>query len=259
MRVDSSVTSHRSPWPVGSLFMFLSWPILVALGLGIFLIGTVVGSFLNVCIYRLPWEKSVIWPSSRCPHCSSAIAARDNIPIVSWIALRGECRSCGSPISVRYPLVEVLVGLLFLGVYLIDVFAGPRGPWGQIATFQLVAVAYHAAFLALLVVATFIDYDLMVIPREITVIGLVLGIGLGTLFPQIRPEPATAATPWQGFWVGVWGLVVGAVLIRGVRKSAEIVLRFLRVLRLTQLEEGMGLGDVDLLAMIGAFMGWEAA
>jgi leader peptidase (prepilin peptidase) / N-methyltransferase len=240
--------------------MFVGWPILVILGLGFFVVGTVVGSFLNVCIYRIPWEKSVVWPSSRCPSCSAAIAARDNIPIVSWIALRGECRSCGSSISVRYPLVETLVGLLFLGAFLVDVIAGPRvGPWRQIPPIQLVAAAYHAMFLALLVVATFIDYDFMVIPREITVIGSVIGIGLGTLWPQIRPEPADAATHWQGFWVGVWGLVVGAVLIRGVRKSAEIVLRLFRFFRLTQLEEGMGLGDIDLLAMIGAFMGWQAA
>lgn len=239
--------------------MFAMWPLLAALGLGFVMIGTVVGSFLNVCIYRIPWQKSVIWPSSRCPRCFSGIAARDNIPILSWIALRGECRQCGLPIAVRYPLVEALVGLLFLGVYLVDVIAAPLGMWGQIPVFQLVVATYHAVFLALLVVATFIDYDYQVIPRSITVIGIVVGIGLGTLFPQIRPEPMTATTHWQGFWVGVSGLVVGSVLVRGVRASAEIVLRFLRFFRLTQIEEGMGLGDIDLLAMIGAFMGWRAA
>ena len=114
--------------------MLAAWPMLVALGLGFFLIGTVVGSFLNVCIYRIPWQKSVIWPSSRCPRCWSAIAPQDNIPIVSWLALRGECRHCGSGISVRYPLVEALVGLLFLGAFLVDVVAAPRGPWWVIPT-----------------------------------------------------------------------------------------------------------------------------
>src|SRR6202035_4878692 len=98
----------------------------VVVGLWLFAIGTVVGSFLNVCIYRIPWQKSVIWPGSRCPSCHSAIAARDNIPIVSWFALRGECRACGAPISARYPLVEALVGFLFLGAYLIDVIAAER-------------------------------------------------------------------------------------------------------------------------------------
>ena len=114
------------------------WPILAFLGLGFFLIGTVVGSFLNVCIYRIPWQKSVDLARVAVPDCLGAIAARDNIPIVSWIALRGECRCCGAPIAVRYPLVEALVGLLFLGAYFVDVIAGPRGAWGQIPAFQLV-------------------------------------------------------------------------------------------------------------------------
>ena len=104
--------------------MFLMGPILILLGFGVFVIGTVVGSFLNVCIYRIPWEKSVIWPGSRCPRCWTPIAGRDNIPIVSWLALRGECRSCGLRISARYPLVELLVGLLFLGLFYVDVLHG---------------------------------------------------------------------------------------------------------------------------------------
>src|SRR5579883_3559888 len=229
--------------------MFLTEPILAILGLGIFLIGTVVGSFLNVCIYRIPWQKSEIWPSSRCPRCWSAIAARDNIPILSWIALRGECRHCGLPISPRYPLVEALVGLLFLGAYLVDVIDGPRGAWGHVPAFQLVAVAYHAMFLALLVAATFIDYDVMMIPDQITVTGMVLGVALGTIWPAVRPEPAAAGTHLQGFWVGLAGLLVGAGLVQAVRWIAGFLLR----------REAMGFGDVTLLGMIGAFLGWQAA
>src|SRR3954447_25054685 len=99
-------------------------PVLIVLGIGVFIVGTVVGSFLNVCIYRIPWQKSVIWPSSRCPRCLSAIAPQDNIPVVSWVALRGECRSCGLPISARYPLIELLVGLLFASVYVSIVIYG---------------------------------------------------------------------------------------------------------------------------------------
>jgi leader peptidase (prepilin peptidase)/N-methyltransferase len=229
--------------------MFLTGPILAILALGIFLIGTVVGSFLNVCIYRIPWQKSLIWPSSRCPRCWSAIAARDNIPILSWIALRGECRRCGLPISPRYPLVEALVGLLFLGAYLVDVIDGPRGAWGHVPAFQLVAVAYHAVFLALLVAATFIDYDVMMIPDQITVTGMVLGVALGTIWPGVRPEPAAAGTHLQGFWVGLAGLLVGAGLVQAVRWIAGFLLR----------REAMGFGDVTLLGMIGAFLGWQAA
>ena len=118
--------------------MFVTWPILVILGLGFFLIGTVVGSFLNVCIYRIPWQKSVIWPGSRCPGVCSAIAARDNIPIVSWIALRGECRSCGAAdLGALSPGGSPGRLCLFLGAYLVDVIAGPRGAWGQVPAFQL--------------------------------------------------------------------------------------------------------------------------
>ena len=100
--------------------------VLSVLGAGFFLIGTVVGSFLNVCVYRIPLQKSLIWPGSRCPRCFAAIAGFDNIPIVSWIALRGECRRCGLPISLRYPLVEALTGALFLGAFLVDVAGVPR-------------------------------------------------------------------------------------------------------------------------------------
>jgi leader peptidase (prepilin peptidase)/N-methyltransferase len=229
--------------------MFVPWPILVVLGLGFFVIGSVVGSFLNVCIYRIPWQKSVVWPSSRCPRCGSGIAPRDNIPIASWIALRGECRACGAPISARYPFVEALVGFLFLGAYLVDVIAAPRGSWGQIPTFQLLAAAYHSIFLALLVAATFIDYDLMIIPDQITVTGMILGVGGGVLWPSIRPEPATAVTHWGGLGVGVLGLLVGAGLTQGIRLSASFLLR----------REAMGFGDVTLMAMIGGFMGWQIA
>ncbi len=229
--------------------MLSAWPMLVALGLGFFLIGTVVGSFLNVCIYRIPWQKSVIWPGSTCPHCWSAIAPQDNIPIVSWLALRGECRRCGSGISARYPLVEALVGLLFLGAFVVDVIAAPRGPWWVIPTEGVIAAVYHAIFLSLLVAATFIDYDLMLIPDQVTVTGMVLGIGLGTLWPWARPAPSTAQTHLQGFLVGLVGLGVGAGLTQAVRMTAGFLLR----------REAMGLGDVTLLGMVGAFLGWQAA
>jgi leader peptidase (prepilin peptidase)/N-methyltransferase len=229
--------------------MFLMWPLLAALGLGVFLIGTVVGSFLNVCIYRIPWEKSVIWPGSRCPICYTEIAGRDNIPVISWMALRGECRSCGAPISIRYLFVECLVGTLFLGAYLIDVLAAKPGVWGQVPPFQLAVTAYHDILIALLVAATFIDYDLWTIPDEITWTGWILGIGLGTLWPQIRPAPADAATHLGGFGVGLLGFVIGAGLTWAFRAGFGFVFR----------REAMGFGDVTLMGMIGGFLGWQAA
>src|SRR6516165_8730891 len=126
-------------------------PILVFLTIFMFVIGTVIGSFLNVCIYRIPWEKSVIWPGSRCPQCLSPIAARDNIPVVSWLALRGECRNCGLPIAARYLMIEVLVGLLFAGVYVTDVVFGRPIPWIGLPAAVPVGVFYHATLVALLV------------------------------------------------------------------------------------------------------------
>jgi leader peptidase (prepilin peptidase)/N-methyltransferase len=229
--------------------MFVNWPTLAVLGAGFFVIGTVVGSFLNVCIYRIPWQKSVIWPGSRCPRCLKAIAGFDNIPIVSWIALRGECRQCGLPISARYPLVETLCGLLFLGAYVIDVIGGPRGAWGQIPPMQLAAAAYHSIFLALLVAASLIDYDVIIIPDEITVTGMAAGIGLAALWPWVRPAPADASGHLAAFWIGVLGLFVGAVLTQGIRVLFTAVFR----------REAMGFGDVMLMGMIGAFLGWQAA
>jgi len=229
--------------------VFVTWPILAALGVCVFLIGSVVGSFLNVCIYRIPWQKSVIWPASHCPRCLSAIPASDNVPILGWLALRGECRSCGLPISIRYPLIEGLVGLLFVGLYVVDVLLAPRGAWGQIPPSALATLAYHALLVALLVAATFIDYDLYIIPDEVTVTGMILGIGLGALVPAIRLEPSIASTYLGGFGVGLMGLLVGGGLTAGVRTFASVLLR----------REAMGFGDVTLMAMIGAFLGWQAA
>jgi leader peptidase (prepilin peptidase)/N-methyltransferase len=218
------------------------------LGVGLFAIGTIVGSFLNVCIYRLPWQKSVIWPGSHCQNCHHAIAPRDNVPVVAWFLLRGGCRTCGARIAIRYPLVEALVGLLFLALFYIDVY-NHRTPWGEVRTDSLLVWFYHATFVALLVAATFIDYDLTIIPDEITVTGMVLGVGLGTLFPWIRPEPSLRDTPMNGLAVGVVGLLVGGGLTEFFRLAGTLILR----------REAMGFGDVTLMAMIGAFLGWQAA
>ena len=180
-------------------------PMLVLLGCLVFLVGTVVGSFLNVCIYRIPWEKSVIWPSSRCPQCWNPIAGHDNIPIVSWIALRGECRKCGAadlgPVSAH----RAARGLLFLGLFFVDVVYGPRGPFGHEISRPMATLGYHAVLFALLVAATFIDYDLIIIPDQITVTGMVLGLGIGTWLPRIRLEPACGRQPLAGTWVRLAG------------------------------------------------------
>ena len=227
----------------------MTWHTHAILIVGLFAIGTVVGSFLNVCIYRIPWQKSVIWPASHCPRCLSAIAPQDNIPVVSWVALRGECRSCGLPISARYPLIEALVGLLFAGVYVSTVVYGREIPWGPLPTSIPVGLAYNLSLVALLVAATFIDYDVTIIPDQITVPGMLIGLVVGTIDPTIRPEPAFATTQWDGFVVGLIGLLAGGGITWTVRVVGTLALR----------REAMGFGDVTLMAMIGAYLGWQVA
>lgn len=224
-------------------------PLMLLVGAWLFAVGTVVGSFLNVCIYRIPWQKSVIWPGSHCPKCWTAIPARDNIPILGWIALGGKCRGCQGSISVRYPLVEALVGTVFAGLFVAEVVNGPRVWRGEIPSYLFAAWFYHAILIALLIAGTFIDYDLTIIPDEITVPGMIVGLVLGAAYPWLRPEPSTAATALAGFWVGATGLLVGGGLTQGVRLAGSLALR----------REAMGFGDVTLMAMIGAFLGWQAA
>lgn len=225
------------------------WQVHVLMILAMFALGTVVGSFLNVCIYRIPWQKSVIWPGSHCFRCFTPIAAQDNIPILSWIALRGECRNCGSRISPRYPLIEALVGCLFAGVYVSYVVDGPPIPWGALPRAVPVGLAYYLTFVALLVAATFIDYDLTIIPDEITVTGMIVGLGVATLVPELRPAPGTMKTAWEGFRFGLIGLLIGGGITQTVRVVGSLALG----------REAMGFGDVTLMAMIGAFLGWQAA
>jgi leader peptidase (prepilin peptidase)/N-methyltransferase len=215
----------------------------------IFVTGTLVGSFSNVCIYRLPWEKSVIWPPSCCPACLAFLPKRDNVPVVGYLLLGGRCRSCGARFSGRYAAVELLVGLIFAGFYVVDVMAEPRLMYGSELLLALARVGYHAALATLLVVATFIDYDYEIIPDSVTVTGMAIGLAIGAIVPGVRPEPNAATTALGGLGVGLLGLVVGGAVIYAVRLLGWALFR----------KEGMGLGDVTLVAMIGSFLGWHVA
>ena len=145
-----------------------------------FVFGSMVGSFLNVCIYRLPLGQSIVSPPSHCPHCKYSIPWYLNVPLVTWLYLRGKCRNCGAPISIRYFLVELLTAVTFLGCWL--AFGG-----------QSVGLALvYALFLAGLIVATFIDFEHLIIPDEITVGGMVAGFVCSFLLPV----PAGADLPW---------------------------------------------------------------
>lgn len=209
----------------------------------IFVYGLCFGSFLNVCIYRLPRGQSVVTPRSACPHCGDAIPLYHNLPVLSWLILRGRCRACNEPISPRYLVVEVLTGLLFLSCFL---------------HFGLtLAMLKCTVFGFLLLGLIFTDAETKLLPDAMTLPGLALGIGFSLVVPvndlasRIVPGMVSYATrsevSWR-FWSlsdSLLGAAVGASFLYG---AAAIYLRARGV-------EGMGFGDVKLMALIGAFLG----
>jgi leader peptidase (prepilin peptidase)/N-methyltransferase len=187
----------------------------------VFLFGLVVGSFLNVCIYRLPREESIVRPPSHCTHCKALIRPWDNIPVISFLLLKGRCRQCHQKISWRYPLVELLNAT---GYLLIVYFFG--------YTFS---AAVYAVLFSALVVVTFIDFDHQIIPDEITLPGMALGL----------LAASTVLSP--GFTSAAAGLLVGG----GLFYLAAVLSRWILH------RYGMGGGDIKFIAMIGAFLGWR--
>lgn len=186
----------------------------------LFLLGLVLGSFFNVCIYRLPREESIVWPGSRCPHCGHPLKAKDNLPLVSFLLLKGACRYCQAPISIRYPLVEGISGAA-------AVLLGWR--FGLTLVFLQSFLLFSA-----LVVISFIDLAHQIIPDVISYPGMAVGLFFSWL----------TGTP--GFSSALIGWLVGGgilwLIAAGYSKWTG--------------KEGMGGGDIKLLAMIGAFLGW---
>jgi leader peptidase (prepilin peptidase)/N-methyltransferase len=190
-----------------------------------FILGSIIGSFLNVCIYRMPRGLSVVSPSSRCTSCGAPVRPYDNIPIISFFLLGGRCRNCKSKISARYPLVEALNGFMYVLVVL-RFGLGLHTP---------VLLAYCSA----MVVITFIDLDFQIIPDVVTVPGIVVGLIAGSL---ILPDPFDRGF-LLGFKTAAIGLAAGGIL-------------FLVIAVLSK--GGMGGGDIKMMAMIGAFSGWKS-
>jgi leader peptidase (prepilin peptidase)/N-methyltransferase len=230
-----------------------------------FLFGACIGSFLNVCIYRLPREGlSVNRPRrSICFSCKGQIAWYDNIPILSYFLLHGRCRRCGSPFSVRYALVEALTGILFVLVvrsfwvepFLESVQAEPGMALNGPAALSLTTLIY-LAFTAALVVCTFIDLDHFIIPDEISIPGMVIGLILGVTVPFFvahLPSESHVYPLWEptflprSWWEALLGGALGGGLLWGLRVVASALLR----------KEALGFGDVKLITMIGFFLGWK--
>jgi len=198
--------------------------------IGIFVFGSLIGSFLNVCIYRMPRELSVNNPKrSFCPSCQKQVLWYDNIPFLSYLMLGGKCRFCKKPISFRYFLVEFITACALVILYRF---------FGLNVFFFVYAILCCA-----LIVATFIDFDFQIIPDEITLGGLIIGILLSVLFPQLHAASSRVSSLIQA---GL-GILAGGGSIYLIGKFGEIVFK----------KESMGGGDVKFLAMIGSILGWK--
>ncbi len=209
----------------------------------VFFFGSIVGSFLNVCIYRIPRNESVVWPRSHCPLCNANIRGYDNIPFISYLVLLGRCRSCKKPISPRYFTIEFLTALSALWLY---------RSFGLSFDFF-----FYFVFLSGLIIATFVDISHRIIPDEVS-IG---GIGVGLLLSLARglhfPGPSFNARPFIDSFLGT---IVGGGIIYLTGFIFDMV--YFKLLKKPPVQgetTSMGGGDVKLLAMIGAFLGWKKA
>ena len=199
-----------------------------------FVFGAVVGSFLNVCIYRIPEGRSVVHPGSTCS-CGRPIAWYDNIPVFSWCLLRGRARCCGARFSVRYALIELLTGVLFYVSWI---------------THPPVVAIVGFLFIAFLICATFIDFDHMIIPDRFSIGGMIIGVLISVFFPALHGlEDMTLMSNIESGVISITGALIGAGLVYWISVLGEITFR----------KPAMGEGDVKFVGFIGAFCGWQGA
>ncbi|MCP4641625.1 MAG: prepilin peptidase [bacterium] len=198
-----------------------------------FILGGMIGSFLNVCVYRIPKGESVIHPRSKCPNCGNMIVWYDNIPMVSWLILNARCRQCRTPISWQYPLVEAITATLFLLVYL---------RFGLVA-----ATPVYLLLVASLVLVTFVDLTDWTIPDEVTLPGIPIGIACSVVAMIFPNSGFRLEYMYNDVFDSVIGVVVGGGSLYLLDKLTLLILK----------KRGMGFGDVKLLAMLGAFLGWK--
>jgi len=196
----------------------------------VWVFGAIWGSFLNVCIYRIQKEISVSWPGSHCFHCGKPIAWYDNIPVFSWFILKGKCRNCAASFSIRYAVIEALTGALFLGVWIIE---GPS--WVMLC---------HWLMIFGLLLGSGVDLDDFWIPDRVTWGGILIGIPLSALVPQLHNVEMWNA----GVWASVQGAALGFGLLWMVGFFGKLAFK----------KDAMGFGDVKLLGAIGAFLGVPA-
>jgi leader peptidase (prepilin peptidase)/N-methyltransferase len=203
-------------------------------------LGALIGSFLNVVIHRVPREESIVFPNSRCPSCGTAIRPYDNVPILSFLVLRGRCRACGVSISARYPAIEALTALLFGLVFLHDGLT--------------LALPFDLIFVAALVALIFIDAEHMILPDVITLPGLAFALIARALVPNLDglaflSEGLLAG--WPVWLISLAGALFGAAIGGGSLWLMGWLWERLRGV------EAMGLGDVKMMFMVGAYLGWQ--
>ena len=211
-----------------------------------FILGSMAGSFLNVCIYRLPRDKSLVRPRrSYCPHCHEQIAWYDNIPLLSYFLLHAQCRHCGSPISPRYVIVEALTAALFAGTCWLMIGRGEV--WGVIGVYLLVTGA--------LIAASFMDLELRIIPNSITIGGILLAPVLSVAVPHLHYYPAFG----RMFPFFIQDTVLGPLSACGVGMITGAGLTWFSgvIGKLLFHREAMGLGDVKFMAALGGILGWQ--
>ena len=200
----------------------------------VFVFGAIVGSFLNVCIYRIPVDRSIIFPGSRCV-CGLPIPFYHNIPIFTWLILRGRASCCEETFSIRYPAIELLTAILFLWVWTI---------------YSPIVAVIGMLFVAFLICATFIDLDHMIIPDRFSIGGMVIGVLLSIFFPDLHGiDGLPIISNIQSAIIAIIGALVGAGLVYWIAVLGEIILR----------KPAMGEGDVKFAGFIGAFCGWQGA
>jgi leader peptidase (prepilin peptidase)/N-methyltransferase len=225
-----------------------AWPA----GVFVFLAGLCVGSFLNVCIHRLPAGKSLLWPPSHCTSCLAPVAWYDNLPVVSYVVLGGRCRRCGAGFSVRYPLVEGATGLVFLGYWLAYFRLGARAGADHAGV-----LVVHLALVGALIVSGVIDLERKEIYPSVTAWATAAGVGGSFLWPAVQRIADTrhglpAVTGWErtdALVMALVGAAVGAALVHLTRILATQAFK----------KEAMGLGDAHLMGAVGAVLGWQGA
>jgi leader peptidase (prepilin peptidase)/N-methyltransferase len=254
----------------------------------IFLIGAGVGGVLNYCFYRLPLEKSLLWPGPRCARCLQPIRWFDNIPLVSYAVLRGRCRTCGGRIPARHLLIELLTGLMFAGLFYVEIGRNilelpylhqqaPAIAEGHIPAAAWLVFVSHAVLMSFLLLTSLCDLDDMAIPLPITLTGTLVGLGFSALGPWPFPwtgqplPPAGALPPllpsglypWPVWYplpswlpAGSWPLGLATGLAGAA--AGMMVMRVVRfTFGVTRGIEALGVGDADLMMMAGSFVGWQ--